>query len=121
LKLKTFLLLASCIIIVSLSYTWLLHQPITFLTIIDNIFLTSLTSTIVGASLVVVQGGLFNGIAYSFKRFFARVTKNGVYAFELDGDLEYVHAPTYTFTYPLLLAGILGCSVTAILSIVFYL
>ncbi|WP_249661560.1 DUF3899 domain-containing protein [Lysinibacillus fusiformis] len=120
-KLKTFLLLASCIIIVSLSNTWILHQPITFLTIIDNIFLTSLTSTIVGASLVVVQGGLFNGIAYSFKRFFARVTKNGVYAFELDGDLEYVHAPTYTFTYPLLLAGILGCSVTAILSIVFYL
>ncbi|MFJ7922125.1 DUF3899 domain-containing protein [Lysinibacillus fusiformis] len=120
-KLKTFFLLASCIIIVSVSYTWLLHQPITFLTLINNIFLISLTATMVGASLVVVQGGLFIGIAYSFKRFFARVTKNGVYAFELDGNLEYAHAPTYTITYPLLLAGILGCSVTAILSLVFYL
>ncbi|EWH31006.1 MULTISPECIES: DUF3899 domain-containing protein [Lysinibacillus] len=120
-KKKTFLLLASCMIIVSLSFILFLHQPITFLTLINNIFLVSLTSTITGASLVVVQGGLFNGITYSFKRFFARVTKNGVYAFELDGDLEFVHAPSCNFTYPLLLAGIIGCSTTAILSIVFYL
>lgn len=120
-NIKVTALLASCIVISSLSYTWLLHQPIIFLTLINSIFLISLAFTIVGASLFVVQGGLFNGIAYSFKRFFARVTKNGAYAFELDGDLEFVNAPSYTFTYPLLLAGILGCSATAILSIVFYL
>ncbi|WP_230875105.1 DUF3899 domain-containing protein [Lysinibacillus cavernae] len=120
-NIKATTLFASFIAIVSLGYTWHLHQSITLLTLINNIFLVSLAVTIVGASLFVVQGGLFNGITYSFKRFFARVTKNGVYAFELDGDLEFVQAPSYTFTYPLLLAGILGCTATAILSIVFYL
>lgn len=120
-KLKTTILFTGCIFICSLLYTLLLKQSMTMLTIINHTFLASLAFTIVGAILFVVQGGLFNGIAYSFKRFFARVTKNGTYAYELDGDLEFVQAPSYTFTYPLLLAGLIGCIITTILSLVFYL
>ena len=119
-KLKTAVLIIFCIFICSFFYTLLSKHSLTMLTIINHTFLISLACTIIGATLFVVQGGLFNGIAYSYKRFFTRVSKNGAYAYELDGDLEFVQAPSYSFTSPLLLAGTLGCLITTILSIVLY-
>ena len=119
-NLKTAISLTICILLGSLLYTFFSNQSLTMLTLINHTFLVSLACTSIGAALFVVQGGLFNGIAYSFKRFFARVSKNGAYAYELDGNLEFTQAPTYSFTYPLLLAGTLGCLITTILSVVLY-
>lgn len=119
-KLSKVMLVTVCIFLCSLCYSLLSSHTVALLTMINYMFMLSLACTIVGGSLFVVQGGFFNGIGYSFKRFFARVSKNGAYAYELDGNLEFIQAPTYSFTYPLLLAGTLGCLITTILSVVLY-
>lgn len=113
-KLKIFLLFTGCIVGCSILVSLLLNQTMSMLAIVDNGFLVSLTFVIIGATLFVLQGGLFNGVAYSFKRFFSRVSKNGVYAYELDGDMGFVESPTYSITYPMLFTS-LFCNIISIL------
>lgn len=112
-KLKLVLLFAGCIVGCSILASLLINQSMSMLAIVDNGFLVSLTFVIIGATLFVVQGGLFNGIAYSFKRFFSRVSKNGAYAYELDGDMGFVESPMYSLTYPLLFTS-LFCNLISI-------
>jgi len=119
-KLIKVMIVTVCIFLCSLFYTFLSKQAVSLLTMINYTFLLSLACTIIGGSLFVVQGGFFNGVGYSFKRFFARVSKNGAYAYELDGNLAFIQAPTYSFTYPLLVAGMLGCLITTLLSVMLY-
>ncbi|MGM9943356.1 MAG: DUF3899 domain-containing protein [Lysinibacillus sp.] len=78
---------------------------ITFAGLVDKWFLISLILLLIGASLFVIQGGFFNGLIFSFKRFTNRMTKLGEYATELDQQSEYVENVEFQVTIPLLAAS----------------
>lgn len=71
----------------------------------NTLFLISLLLLMVGASLWVLQGGMFDGFIYSFKRFFERTNKAGMYAAEIDRGNEFKGSYRFGITYPLLLSG----------------
>lgn len=71
----------------------------------NTLFLISLLLLMAGASLWVLQGGMFDGFISSFKRFFERTNKAGMYAAELDRGKEFRGSYRFGLTYPLLLSG----------------
>lgn len=77
----------------------------TFAGLLDKWFLISLILLLISASLFVIQGGFFNGLIFSFKRFTNRMTKLGQYATELDRQSEYVEDIEFPAISPLLAAS----------------
>ncbi|MBP2242504.1 hypothetical protein J2Z40_003078 [Cytobacillus eiseniae] len=62
----------------------------------------------IGGILVVLKGGLFDGILYSFKQFYKRTSKLEEYVTE---QTERIHDPTHKtglkdlYVYPLIISG----------------
>lgn len=98
----------SCVIL-SLLLTYFLYRTFTILVLVNTFFMTGLFCFLIGIVLFLIQGGSFNGITYSFKRFFKRTTRTGEMLREVTPEEEeesYLPKERYfSLTYPLLLTG----------------
>lgn len=83
----------------------------------DLLFMIGLAMLLIGATLHVVQTGFFDGIVYSFKRYFKSSTKHQMIE-EDKSELSYQLNYDNPITYPLLLAGAFWTFVTIIISVV---
>lgn len=96
-------------VILSLVFTFILYNTFTLLAIVNATFLVSLLYLVFGAALFLVQSGFFNGITYSFKRFFRRTKKIDEMIYESNPQLEeesYLPKEHYfPIAYPILTSG----------------
>lgn len=76
---------------------------------INTLFSFSLILTIFGGSMLVIQGGFFNGIIRSFRLFFRKTNPNRQVLEEVEGKREETipYQLTFTLTFPLLYSGTL--------------
>ncbi len=72
---------------------------------VNRLFIVSLLLLSAGGSLFVLQGGMFNGIIFGFKRFFHRMSKVGEYTREFDPQSDLVEPFHFSATVPLLFSG----------------
>ncbi|WP_085521735.1 DUF3899 domain-containing protein [Tuberibacillus sp. Marseille-P3662] len=101
-------------VILSVLITFLIYKQINMLTIVNGSFLVGLFYLIVGLVLYIIQGGFFNGITYSFRRFFRRTSRQGDIMNDISSaDEEEALVPKdhdFPWTYPILISGcLLGC------------
>ncbi|WP_342590342.1 DUF3899 domain-containing protein [Cytobacillus eiseniae] len=74
----------------------------------NSLFFIALLLLMIGGILVVLKGGLFDGILYSFKQFYKRTSKLEEYVTE---QTERIHDPTHKtglkdlYVYPLIISG----------------
>ena len=113
LRLTFYIILSS---IIGAAILNLFSSAPSLLNLLDRWFLISMVLLIIGASLFVVQGGFFNGLIFSFKRFTNRMTKQGQYASEFDHGSEMVEDMHFSITMPFLLAGIIQLFITFVWS-----
>ena len=95
----------ACLAIAAAAVLGLCGNAFTLLAFVNKLFLCSLVLLIAGGSLFVLQGGVLNGMLYSFKRFFNRTTKVGEYTKRFDSSKELVDPFHFSLTVPLLLSG----------------
>lgn len=75
---------------------------------LDCLFIVALFLLMAGGSMFVLKGGIFDGILYSFRRFYKNTSKLEEY---VSKQSESIGFPTknesfkYTLTYPLLFSG----------------
>ncbi|MGM7636189.1 DUF3899 domain-containing protein [Bacillus sp. Hm123] len=89
---------------------------------LDFSFFFSLISLTIGASLFVIEGGFFNGVRYSVKKW-RKSSKEGKYIASFD-DLddtkeayeEYPKKSVFTWTHPLLVGGGILTLTTAVIA-----
>ncbi|HEU5139084.1 MAG TPA: DUF3899 domain-containing protein [Bacillales bacterium] len=116
---KSYAITFTAAVILSLLIMAGIYKEVSFLSAINSASLASLILIIVGASMLVVQGGFFNGISYSFKRFYRKSLKSTEgFEDEVD-DNEEDYRPTqrtFSFTFPALIVGILLFLLTLALS-----
>lgn len=104
------------------------YKSFTLLSFINAAGVAGILFIVAGCVLLVVGGGFFNGIAYSFKRFFDKATRTGEMIASLTEEepedknepLYRTENESYTMTYPLMVVGVLLFIVSLILSYVFY-
>lgn len=102
------------VIIVGLVLTVLfkifMFANMTTLSFINAISMTSIVLFVIGAVLFIVEGGIFYGITYSFKRFFKKTAKAAKIRDEFaDDDKDDDYEPkTYSFsyTYPFIVTSV---------------
>ncbi|WP_273834634.1 DUF3899 domain-containing protein [Guptibacillus sedimenti] len=82
----------------------------------DILFMIALGMLLIGAALHVVQTGFFDGIVYSFKRYFRNTAKRQMIE-EDHSEINYQLDYDNPITYPLLLAGAFCTIITIIISI----
>ncbi|MFF3103447.1 DUF3899 domain-containing protein [Viridibacillus arvi] len=107
-------------IVLSVVFIYVFGQTNIFLSILNNLFIIASILLIIGGGFFVLQGGFFNGITYSFKRFFSRITRLGEYATAIDGDVEYTSVFSSDYTYPILIAGGIQFILVLIISVVYF-
>ena len=83
----------------------------------DILFMIALAMVLIGAALHVVQTGFFDGIVYSFKRYFRNTAKRQMIE-EDTSEIHYRLDYDNPITYPLLMAGGFCVILTIIISIV---
>ncbi|TKD71899.1 DUF3899 domain-containing protein [Pseudalkalibacillus hwajinpoensis] len=83
----------------------------------DLLFMIGLAMLLIGAALHVVQTGFFDGIVYSFKRYFKSSTKHQMIE-EDKSELSYQLNYDNPITYPVLISGAFWTILTIIISIV---
>ncbi|MBF0708188.1 DUF3899 domain-containing protein [Alkalihalobacillus hwajinpoensis] len=83
----------------------------------DILFMIALAMVLIGAALHVVQTGFFDGIVYSFKRYFRNTAKRQMIE-EDTSEIHYRLDYDNPITYPLLMAGGFCAILTIIISIV---
>lgn len=83
-----------------------IKQGFLIISFLNNLFLFSLILLILGCTLFVIQSGVFNGIIYSYLRFYKKTSKVGKYLVDLEGESENLIEPfDFSLSKPLLLAG----------------
>ncbi|WP_077329441.1 DUF3899 domain-containing protein [Virgibacillus siamensis] len=96
-------------VVLSLALSYFIYKSFTLLALINATFIVSLFYLIFGSALFLVQTGFFNGITYSFKRFFRRTKKIDEMIYEVNPQLEedsYLPKDHYfPICYPILIAG----------------
>ncbi len=96
-------------VMLSLLLTYFLYKTFTLLALVNATFLVSLFYLIFGSALFLVQTGFFNGITYSFKRFFRRTRKSDEMIYEANPQAEeesYLPKEHYfPIAYPILASG----------------
>jgi len=107
-------------IVLSVVFIYVFGQTNVVLSILNNLFIIASILLIIGGGFFVLQGGLFNGITYSFKRFFSRITRLGEYATAIDGDVEYTSVFSSDYTYPILIAGGIQFILVLLISIIYF-
>ncbi|MCA0172309.1 DUF3899 domain-containing protein [Bacillus sp. RAR_GA_16] len=106
-----FLAIVASMIISITSDQGLGLQPVS-----DILFMIALGMLLIGAALHVVQTGFFDGIVYSFKRYFRSTAKRQMIE-EDHSEIKYKLDYDNPITYPLLIAGGFCTIVTIIISI----
>lgn len=107
-------------IVLSVVFIYVFGQTNVFLSILNNLFIIASILLIIGGGFFVLQGGFFNGITYSFKRFFSRITRLGEYATAIDGDVKYTSVFSSDYTYPILIAGGIQFILVLLISVVYF-
>jgi hypothetical protein len=76
---------------------------------INTLFSFSLLITLLGAAMLVIQGGFFSGIIRSFRLFFQKTNPIKQVLEEIEGKREETspYLLTFTLTFPLLYSGVL--------------
>ncbi|MGB8000229.1 MAG: DUF3899 domain-containing protein [Anaerobacillus sp.] len=92
-------------------------EGISLQTLADVLFMIALAMLLIGAALHVVQTGFFDGIVYSFKRYFKSSTKHQMIE-EDQTELRYQLNYDNPITYPLLIAGGFWTLITIINAII---
>ncbi|WP_226658562.1 DUF3899 domain-containing protein [Pseudalkalibacillus hwajinpoensis] len=82
----------------------------------DILFMIALGMLLIGAALHVIQTGFFDGIVYSFKRYFRSTAKRQMIE-EDHSEIKYKLDYDNPITYPLLIAGGFCTVVTILISI----
>jgi hypothetical protein len=75
-------------IIVALLLLWLLSAPFSLLVFINYLSVVSLLFFNLGLIIVIIQGGFFDGAAYSFKRFIRATRKKALQEEDAEAPLE---------------------------------
>ncbi|GAA0606042.1 hypothetical protein GCM10009001_24130 [Virgibacillus siamensis] len=108
-------------VILSLILTYLIYKTFTLLAIVNATFLVSLLYLIIGSALFLVQSGFFNGITYSFKRFFRRTRKIDEMIYEVNPEAEEEsYLPKehhFPIAYPILASGSIFFVVTLLIAL----
>jgi len=79
-----------------------------FIGLVNLVSIVSLLLIMVGASLLVLQGGLFDAFLHSYRRFLERTDKRTEYAAQFRGGSNSKQGfGKFRLTYPLLLSGAL--------------
>ncbi|MFC4558175.1 DUF3899 domain-containing protein [Virgibacillus kekensis] len=90
----------------------------TVVDVINVTFMVGMIYLVVGTSLFLIQQGSFDGITYSFKRFFRRSSSYGDMLREVTPEEEeesYLPKQrSFRLTYPLMVTGIIFFSLTVI-------
>jgi len=107
---KKIIVLTGIVLVFSFFYS--LTQTSYLAALVDAAFMIGLFLFITGASMLVIENGFFNGIAFGFKKL-RKSSKDGAYTAQFD-DLdetselykEYpAHKPAASWTAPLLITG----------------
>lgn len=106
-----FLAIVASMIISITSDQGLGLQPVS-----DILFMIALAMLLIGAALHVIQTGFFDGIVYSFKRYFRSTAKRQMIE-EDQSEIKYKLDYDNPITYPFLIAGGFCTVVTIIISI----
>ncbi|WP_347550737.1 DUF3899 domain-containing protein [Pseudalkalibacillus hwajinpoensis] len=104
-------------LVISIIITITSDEALGMRSVSDLLFMISLGMLLMGASLHVVQTGFFDGIVYSFKRYFRSNTKHQMIE-EDKTELGYQLNYNNPITYPLLIAGGFWIIITVIIAIV---
>lgn len=96
-------------VLLSISLSYYMVHPINLLTWVNILFYCSLLLTIIGGAMLVLQGGFFNGIVRSFKRFLQKSNRLKQVLDEIEGTREDVspYRITFTLTIPFIFTGTL--------------
>lgn len=96
-------------VLLTISFSYFVVHPINLLTWVNSLFYCSLLLTIIGGAMLVLQGGFFNGMVRSFKRFLQKSNYVEQVLDEIEGTREDVspYSLTFTLTIPFLFAGVL--------------
>lgn len=75
-------------ITIALLLLWLLHAPLSLLAFINYLSVVSLLFFNFGLIIFIIQGGFFDGAAYSFKRFVRATRKKVLQEEDVEAPLE---------------------------------
>ncbi|WP_169823902.1 DUF3899 domain-containing protein [Bacillus marinisedimentorum] len=103
---------------VGILLSFLFRGPSLSVTIVNTIFMMSLFLLMTGGSMLILEGGMFNGIMKSFKSFRNKSSKANRYAAEFDDYDNDEENPAYSFrlTMPFLISGTVLFVLTIIVS-----
>ncbi|MBN8207219.1 DUF3899 domain-containing protein [Bacillus sp. NTK071] len=118
---KSLTLKSSLLIILTLVSSIIISitsdEGLGFQSVTDLLFMIGLAMLLIGAALHVVQTGFFDGIVYSFKRYFRSSTKHQMIE-EDKSELSYQLNYDNPITYPLLISGAFWTVITIVISII---
>lgn len=88
------------------------------ITLLNNLFLTSMLLLIIGGSLFLLEGGFFNIVIYGFKKFYQKFSPVGRYVTEKTNQNNKVVSFEFTSTNSLLIVGGTIFSVTFLIGLI---
>ncbi|MET1248104.1 MULTISPECIES: DUF3899 domain-containing protein [Sporolactobacillus] len=97
-------------ITIALLLLWLLHAPFSLLVFINYLSVVSLLFFNLGLIIFIIQGGFFDGAAYSFKRFVRATRKKALQEEDAEAPLEEYNrrdGKRALITWPLIVDSIL--------------
>lgn len=104
------------LLLVGIGAGYFYYETVTFLTVLNSVFIVSMVYIMIGALMFVTRGGFFDAFTLSVRRFMKKGTRYGA----IMDDVENIDLPSevfeYTYTEPLLLTGIVGFLTTVLIS-----
>ncbi len=88
------------------------------ITLLNNLFLTSLLLLMIGGSLFLLEGGFFNIVIYGFKKFYQKFSPVGRYVTEETNQNENVVSFEFSSTNSFLIIGGTIFSVTFLIGLI---
>lgn len=92
---------------ISILFSYFNNHSFNLLVWINTLFNCSLFLTIIGSTMLVLQGGFFNAIIKSFRLFFQKTNKIEQVIVEIEGKKENLipYRLTFNLTFPFLVSG----------------
>ncbi|MGM7700897.1 DUF3899 domain-containing protein [Pseudalkalibacillus sp. Hm43] len=104
------------LLIVGVGAGFFYYDNLTFVAVLNSVFMVSLAYIMLGCLMFVARGGFFDAITLSFRRFMKKGTKYG----DIMDDVERMELPSEVFEYkatePLLISGIIAFLATVLIS-----